>query len=83
MVASVAAMAAVEPVSDIDARRIRITQDTIAQSMITYPSLERFPIIEDAGWRAINAAIRNRCAAADAVRRIQDVAVLTLETANG
>jgi len=82
MVASVAALAAVEPVSEIDARRIRITQDTIAASMITYPALERFPIIEDAGWRAINAAIRNECAAADAVRQIQDVALRTLESTN-
>jgi len=80
MAASVAAFAAGEPLGDIDARRIRITQDTIAQSMITYPSLERFPIIEDAGWRAINAAIRNKCDAADAVRQIQHVAVRTLET---
>ena len=75
MAANVAALAAVEPVSDIDARRIRITQETIAQSMITYPSLERFPTIEDAGWHAINAAIRGECSPADAVRRIQDVAV--------
>lgn len=79
MVASVAALATVEPVSEIDAHRIRITQDTIAQSMITYPSLERFPIIEDAGWRAINAAIRNHCSAAEAVRRIHDVAAETLQ----
>ena len=82
MVASVSALAAVEPVSDIDARRIRITRDTIAESMITYPSLARFPIIEDAGWRAINAAIRNNCGAADAVRQIQDVALRTLESTN-
>lgn len=80
MPASVAALAAVEPVSDIDARRIRITQETIAQSMITYPSLERFPLIEDAGWRAINAAIRGKSTPAEAVRRIQDVAVTTLES---
>ncbi len=83
MVANSAALAAVEPVSDVDAVRIQITQETISQSMITYPSLEWFPVIEDAGWRVLNAAIRNDCSAAEAVRRMQAAARETLGTANG
>ncbi len=75
MVANTAALDSVRPVSDVDARRIQITQETIAGSMITYPSLERFPLVEDAGWRAIHAAIRGRSSAADTVRQMQDAAV--------
>lgn len=78
IVANVAALSAVEPANDTDARRIRITQDTIADSMITYPSLERFPMIEDAGWRLLNATIREKCTPADAVRQMQDAAVAAL-----
>ena len=71
MVANVAALNAVEPVSALDARRLDITRATIAESMITYPPLEQFPIIEEAGWRAINAAIVGILSPADAVRAVQ------------
>jgi multiple sugar transport system substrate-binding protein len=56
--ANVRAMESVEPDDDIDARRLAITRATIANGMLTYPPLERFPAIEDAGWLAINQALR-------------------------
>lgn len=56
--ANVAAFAAVEPVDEIDERRLAVTRETIATGMITYPPLERFPAVEDAGWQAINDALR-------------------------
>ena len=48
--------AAVEPVDDVDARRLEITRATIADGMITYPPLADFPAIEDAGWEAMRRA---------------------------
>ena len=47
-----------EGADEIDARRLAITRDTIARGMLTYPPLECFPAIEDAGWQAINDALR-------------------------
>ena len=38
--------------------------------MITYPPLARFPEIEDAGWGAINAALRGTLDAKEAVAAI-------------
>ena len=69
--AHVAAFAAVEPHDDVDARRLAITRDTIATGMITYPPLERFPAVEDAGWQAINDALRGELPASDVPARIQ------------
>ncbi len=57
MCAHIDALAAVEPVNNIDGRRLAITRSTIAESMITYPSLQNFPRLEDAGWATINAAL--------------------------
>jgi multiple sugar transport system substrate-binding protein len=74
MVANVDALAAVVPTSEVDARRLAITRTTIAESMITYPALEHFPLIEDAGWRAINAAIRGQATPSEAVATIQAAA---------
>lgn len=82
MSANVAALAAIEPDGDLDRRRLEITRATIAGSMITYPSLEQFPTIEDAGWRAINDTIRGLRTPTDAVRRIHEVA-LTAVMARG
>lgn len=65
------ALAAVEAVSDIDRRRLAITTSTIAESMITYPPLPHFPAIEDAGWKAINAALRGELQPRAAARSIQ------------
>ncbi len=72
--AHVGALAAVEPVDEIDARRLAITAETIASAMITYPPHPRFPELEDAGWSAINAALRGERTPRAAVGEIQAVA---------
>jgi multiple sugar transport system substrate-binding protein len=72
--AHVEAFASVEPRDDVDARRLQITRATIADAMITYPPLARFPQIEDAGWSAINAALRGTMPAGEAVEAIQAAA---------
>lgn len=72
--AHIEAFAAVEPVNEVDAQRLTITASTIETAMITYPSHPRFPELEDAGWTAINAAIRGLRTPAGAVRQIQSVA---------
>ena len=56
--AHVEAFAAVQPDDEIDERRLAITRATIAGGMLTYPPLERFPEVEDAGWQALNEALR-------------------------
>lgn len=68
------ALAAVEPNGDVDRRRLEITQQMIDDAMITYPPLERFPKIEDAGWLAIRDALRGRLSPAAAARTIQSSA---------
>jgi multiple sugar transport system substrate-binding protein len=55
-----------------------ITQETIHTAMITYPSLARFPEVEDAGWSAIRAALVGECSPADAARAIQTAATAAL-----
>ena len=72
--AHTAAFAAVEPVNGADRQRLLITTNTIATAMITYPPHPRFPELEDAGWAAINAALRGRLGAAEAVSAVQSVA---------
>jgi multiple sugar transport system substrate-binding protein len=72
--AHVDAFARVEPVDDKDARRLAVTRDTIANAMITYPPLARFPEVEDAGWTAINAALRGGLDPKTAVGEIQRAA---------
>lgn len=69
--AHVGALAAVQPVNDTDRRRLAITAATIEQAMITYPPHPRFPDVEDAGWRAINAALLGRLSPAGAVAEMQ------------
>jgi multiple sugar transport system substrate-binding protein len=68
------AFASVEPRDEIDARRLAITRDTISGAMITYPPLERFPAVEDAGWQAINAALRGEMSPKQAVDETQAAA---------
>ncbi len=73
------ALAAVEPArATIDRRRLEITRQTIDEAMITYPPLERFPEIEDAGWSAIRDALRGVHSPADAARAIQSAAEAVL-----
>ena len=74
MCAHVAALAAVEPQGDIDRRRLEITRQMIDDAMITYPPLERFPEIEDAGWSAIRDALRGVHTPAAAAHVIQSAA---------
>ena len=76
--ANMAAFAAVAPLDAVDAERLRITGETIADAMITYPPLARFPEIEDAGWGAINAALRGELDAKEAVAAIQAAAEAAL-----
>lgn len=76
--ANVEAVASVAPVDEVDARRLAITRDTIATGMITYPPLERFPAVEDAGWQAINDALRGKADPADVPARIQAAATSVL-----
>ena len=72
------AFASVESTDDVDAKRLAITRDTIATAMITYPPLERFPEIEDAGWTSINAALRGELTAREAVAATQATAEAVL-----
>jgi multiple sugar transport system substrate-binding protein len=72
--AHVGAFAEVQPSDDRDRRRLAITADTIATAMITYPPHERFPELEDAGWRAVRDALRGERTPADAVAEVQRVA---------
>ncbi len=65
---------AVRGTDEIDARRLDITRRTIANGMITYPPLERFPEIEDAGWGALHRALRGEIDASAAVALVQAAA---------
>ncbi len=68
------ALATVRPANDLDRRRLAITRSTIAESMITYPALPNFPALEDAGWKAINAALRGALTPRVAAQSIQSQA---------
>ena len=74
MSANVDALASVETINETDRRRLEITRSTIENSMITYPPLVNFPIIETAGWTAINGAVRGRLSPSEAIREIQRAA---------
>jgi multiple sugar transport system substrate-binding protein len=76
--AHVDAFASVAPLDAVDAARLDIIRATIADGMITYPPLPRFPLIEDAGWSSINAALRGALSPRDAVARMQRAAEATL-----
>jgi hypothetical protein len=64
-------MAAMEPASELDRRRLDITREMIDGTMITYPPLVRFTEIEDAAWRALQAALLGRRSPGEAARAIQ------------
>lgn len=68
------AFAAVQPIDALDRERLDITARTIAEAMITYPPHPRFPDLEDAGWQAINAALRGSLSPRMAVASIQRTA---------
>ncbi len=69
--AHVEALVARTPRDAVDAERLAVTQETIATAMITYPHIEGFDAIEDAGWQAINAALRGEISPAEATQRVQ------------
>ena len=70
-----AALEAVVPISDVDAKRLGLIQATIAEMMITYPPLTFFPLIEDAGAAAITAVLRGELTPRQAASKIQEVAL--------
>jgi multiple sugar transport system substrate-binding protein len=76
--AHVEVFAAVRGADEIDARRLEITRRTIADGMITYPPLVRFPEIEDAGWGALHKALRDEIDADSALRQMQEAAEAVL-----
>jgi multiple sugar transport system substrate-binding protein len=69
-----AAMEAVVPVGELDARRLEMTQRTIAEAMITYPPMKRFPEIEDAAWSTIQRSLRGSIEPDVAARLMQSAA---------
>jgi multiple sugar transport system substrate-binding protein len=69
--AHVEALEAVRPTDEIDARRLAITQRTIAEGMLTYPPLRRFPALEDAAWLALHRVLRGDLDAAAAAEAMQ------------
>jgi multiple sugar transport system substrate-binding protein len=77
--AHVAAFAAQTPSDEVDARRLAITRATIADGMITYPPLVRFPEVEDAGWTALRGALRGEIDAGGALASMQSAAETALE----
>jgi multiple sugar transport system substrate-binding protein len=77
--ADIESFATVEPTSEVDRQRLEITTRTIEQAMITYPPHPRFPEVEDAGWQAINEALRGTRTPAEAVSEIQHRAVAVLD----
>ncbi len=77
--ANVEAFAAVTPADAVDARRLELTRDAIAEQMITYPALARFPEIEDAGWMALRSVFIGDSTVTDAVDAI-DTAITTVAT---
>ncbi len=74
MCAHLEALLSVVPDNDIDERRLALTRQTITDAMITYPPLVRFPEVEDAGWSALQAAIRGRHSPTAAAAAIQAAA---------
>jgi len=76
--AHLGAAAAHQPVDDVDARRWAITRATIESAMITYPPLERFGEVEDAGWEAIHRALTGELTATEAVHQMQAAAEAVL-----
>lgn len=74
-----AAAAAVAPVDETDRVRRALTQRAIAEQMITYPPNPRFPEVEDAGWQAIQAALRGTLTPHAATEQIQIAAERALK----
>jgi multiple sugar transport system substrate-binding protein len=56
-----------------------VLDDTIAEAMITYPPHPRFPVVEDAGWRALRDMIRGRLTPDEAVAVVHRTAQEVLD----
>lgn len=69
--AHTAALAEHQALDALDAARLAVTAETIANGMLTYPPLERFDEVEDAAWGAIHDAILGRRSPAEAVQAMQ------------
>lgn len=50
-------LGSIEPTDAIDAERLEVVRRTIAEAMITYPPLERFPVLENTGSEAIRTLL--------------------------
>jgi ABC-type glycerol-3-phosphate transport system substrate-binding protein len=61
----------IEPVDEIDEERLDVVRATVARSMITYPSLDRFPKLEDAGSAALTSVLAGAASPDYAVAVIQ------------
>ena len=72
--AHVEALSQHEPTDAVDAERLAVTRATIADAMLTYPPLVRFPEVEDAAWGALHDALTGATTAAGAVTRVQAAA---------
>ena len=81
--AHVATFAAVTPAGETDRRRLELTRAAIADQMITYPAMSRFPEIEDAGWSAIRESLLGERTPDEAVREVQRTAESVLAGAGG
>ncbi|MGO9195523.1 MAG: extracellular solute-binding protein [Acidimicrobiales bacterium] len=77
------ALAAIEPCNELDRERLAITRRMVDEAMITYPSLARFPEIEDAGWSAIRDCLLRVHDPAEAVAVIQAAAETVLGSGGG
>ncbi|MFM7534307.1 MAG: ABC transporter substrate-binding protein [Acidimicrobiales bacterium] len=68
-------LAAIQPADAVDAARWDVLRRTIADGMITYPPLNRFPEIEDACWSTIRDVLVGRTALGDALGIMQAAAI--------
>jgi multiple sugar transport system substrate-binding protein len=71
----------IRPIDATDRDRLELTQRAIAEQMITYPPNPSFPAVEDAGWQAIQAALRGQLTARAAAKQIQETALRVLAAA--
>ncbi|HET8929870.1 MAG TPA: extracellular solute-binding protein [Acidimicrobiales bacterium] len=62
---------AINAIDAVDAERLDVTRRTIAESMITYPALARFPLLEDTGAAALGDLLSGTADRASAVEVIR------------
>ncbi|HTN99904.1 MAG TPA: extracellular solute-binding protein [Microthrixaceae bacterium] len=64
-------LAAIRPSDDVDAERLDVTRRTIADAMITYPPLERFPTLENNAAASIRDLLLDRTTAGESLATIK------------